>query len=97
MLDLVARTPRLRPVLAALPVAGWSGTLARRYRVGPTRAAAGVIRAKTGTLTGVSSLAGVVHDKSGGLLAFAFIADRAPSTPLADAALDRLAARLARL
>jgi D-alanyl-D-alanine carboxypeptidase/D-alanyl-D-alanine-endopeptidase (penicillin-binding protein 4) len=95
VLRITAMTPRLRTVLAALPVAGWSGTLAGRYRVGPARAAAGVIRAKTGTLTAVSSLAGLVHDRSGRLLAFAFIADRAQSNAVADAALDRLAARLA--
>jgi D-alanyl-D-alanine carboxypeptidase/D-alanyl-D-alanine-endopeptidase (penicillin-binding protein 4) len=95
VLRSIAMTPRLRTVLAALPVAGWSGTLAGRYRVGPARAAAGLIRAKTGTLTAVSSLAGLVHDRSGRLLAFAFIADRAQSNAVADAALDRLAARLA--
>jgi D-alanyl-D-alanine carboxypeptidase/D-alanyl-D-alanine-endopeptidase (penicillin-binding protein 4) len=95
VLRIVASTPRLRTVLAALPVAGWSGTLAGRYRVGPSRSAAGVIRAKTGTLTAVSSLVGLVHDHSGRLLAFAFIADRAQSNAVADAALDRLAARLA--
>jgi D-alanyl-D-alanine carboxypeptidase/D-alanyl-D-alanine-endopeptidase (penicillin-binding protein 4) len=94
VLRTVASTPRLHAVLAALPVAGWSGTLAGRYRAGPARSAAGVIRAKTGTLTAVSSLAGLVHDRSGRLLAFAFIADRAQSNALADAALDRLAARL---
>jgi D-alanyl-D-alanine carboxypeptidase/D-alanyl-D-alanine-endopeptidase (penicillin-binding protein 4) len=97
VLRTVAMTARLHPVLAALPVAGWSGTLAARYRAGPARSAAGVIRAKTGTLTAVSSLAGLVHDRSGRLLAFAFIADRAQSNAVADAALDRLAARLAGL
>jgi D-alanyl-D-alanine carboxypeptidase/D-alanyl-D-alanine-endopeptidase (penicillin-binding protein 4) len=54
-----------------------------------------VIRAKTGTLTGVSSLVGLVHDRDGRLLAFAFIADRTGATPAAEAALDVLAARLA--
>lgn len=88
--------PRLHDVLAGLPVGAWSGTLADRYVAGTgSGAAAGEVRAKTGTLTGVSSLAGVVHDASGRLLAFAFIADRAPSTAAADAALDRAVAALA--
>jgi D-alanyl-D-alanine carboxypeptidase/D-alanyl-D-alanine-endopeptidase (penicillin-binding protein 4) len=83
-------------VLDMLPVAAWSGTLADRY-VGS--AGAGVIRAKTGTLTGVSTLAGLVHDKDGRLLAFALMADRvgpsAADTTKAEAALDRAATTLA--
>jgi D-alanyl-D-alanine carboxypeptidase/D-alanyl-D-alanine-endopeptidase (penicillin-binding protein 4) len=54
------------------------------------------VRAKTGTLTGVSALAGLVHDANGRLLIFAFNADRVRSTPAAEAALDDLAAALAR-
>ena len=95
VLRLAARTPRLRDVIAGLPVAAWSGTLAGRYLTGAARAGAGVVRAKTGTLTGVSTLAGLVHDRSGRLLAFAFMADRAGATPAAEAALDAVAARLA--
>ncbi|MDT4928312.1 MAG: hypothetical protein QOF92_1179 [Pseudonocardiales bacterium] len=87
--------PALHSVASALPVAAWSGTLASRYRGSSTQAGAGVIRAKTGTLTGVSSLVGLVHDRDGRLLAFAFIADRTGATPAAEAALDVLAARLA--
>jgi len=83
-------------VLDMLPVAAWTGTLADRY-VGS--AGAGVIRAKTGTLTGVSTLAGLVHDKDGRLLAFALMADRvgpsAADTTKAEAALDRAASTLA--
>jgi D-alanyl-D-alanine carboxypeptidase/D-alanyl-D-alanine-endopeptidase (penicillin-binding protein 4) len=87
--------PALHSVLAGMPVAGWSGTLADRYLSGASRVAAGVVRAKTGTLTGVSTLAGLVHDKSGRLLAFAFLADGVPSTYDADRALDLLAGKLA--
>ena len=88
--------PELHDVLAGLPVGAWSGTLADRYLASSgSDAAAGAVRAKTGTLTGVSSLAGVVHDSSGRLLAFAFIADHAPSTAAADSALDRVVAALA--
>ena len=76
-----------------LPVAGWSGTLAERYTTGGQRFAAGRVRAKTGTLSTVSSLAGLVRDRSGALLLFSFDADRAVGTFGAEAALDALACR----
>lgn len=88
--------PELRPLLAGLPVAGLTGTIADRFRSGPPRAGAGVVRAKTGTLTGVSALAGYVVDADGRVLVFALLADRAPSTEAAEDALDRLTGRLAR-
>ncbi len=92
-----AAAANVRFALGALPVAGWSGTLATRYGTSPDMTAAGRIRAKTGTLTGVSSLAGVVRDRSGRLLVFALDADRAPpgGSYGADAALDRVATVLA--
>lgn len=92
----VTGSATLHEVIAALPVAAWSGTLDTRYLSGAARSGAGLVRAKTGTLTGVSSLAGVVHDRGGRLLGFAFIADRVASTPAADDALDELSAALAR-
>ncbi len=96
LLAVVAtRRGPLGDIVAGLPVAGWSGSLVDRYVAGSARAAAGLLRAKTGTLTGVSALAGLVHDRAGRLLAFAFIADRTASTPAAEAALDTVAARLA--
>jgi D-alanyl-D-alanine carboxypeptidase/D-alanyl-D-alanine-endopeptidase (penicillin-binding protein 4) len=87
--------PRLHAVAAALPVAGWSGTLATRYVRGRTHAAAGLVRAKTGTLTGVSTLAGVVHDHSGRLLGFALLAEHTGPTAAAEAALDSVVTALA--
>lgn len=87
--------PRLRPLVEGLPVAGLTGTLAERYLDKPTAMAAGVVRAKTGTLTGVNALAGLVIDRSGRLLIFAFLASDAPSPGLIVPALDLLAARLA--
>ena len=88
---------RLTPVLAGLPVAGFTGTLSDRYREGDSLPAAGVVRAKTGTLNGVSALAGLVRTADGRLLAFDLTADGVPSgaTRQAEAALDRLAAALA--
>jgi serine-type D-Ala-D-Ala carboxypeptidase/endopeptidase (penicillin-binding protein 4) len=91
----VGRLPELAPVVAGLPVAGASGTLNDRYRHAPASAAAGVLRAKTGTLAGVNSLAGTVVDAEGRLLIFAFLTDRATDPTRTERALDRLAARLA--
>ncbi|MCX5247979.1 D-alanyl-D-alanine carboxypeptidase/D-alanyl-D-alanine-endopeptidase [Streptomyces sp. NBC_00201] len=83
--------PELRPVLTGLPVAGFTGTLTTRYADG----AAGVVRAKTGTLTGVNTLAGTVVDQDGRLLAFAFLASDTTSAGEAQSALDRTATALA--
>jgi D-alanyl-D-alanine carboxypeptidase/D-alanyl-D-alanine-endopeptidase (penicillin-binding protein 4) len=84
-------------VFAALPVAGWSGTLADRYRTPrPTAAGAGQVRAKTGSLNQVDTLVGVVTTADGRLLAFALLADAVRVGPAtARAALDRIAATLA--
>ncbi|MDX2603997.1 D-alanyl-D-alanine carboxypeptidase/D-alanyl-D-alanine-endopeptidase [Streptomyces caniscabiei] len=68
--------PGLRPVLTGLPVAGFTGTLRNRY---PSDAdGTGVVRAKTGTLSNVNTLAGTVVDADGRLLAFAFLATETP-------------------
>jgi serine-type D-Ala-D-Ala carboxypeptidase/endopeptidase (penicillin-binding protein 4) len=87
----------LSPLLTGLPVAGFDGTLADRYRGGPQVPGAGVVRAKTGTLRGVSTLSGVVRTVEGRLLAFALAADAVPegATRAAEGALDRLAASFA--
>ncbi|MER6673879.1 D-alanyl-D-alanine carboxypeptidase/D-alanyl-D-alanine-endopeptidase [Streptomyces sp. NPDC000983] len=83
--------PELRPILTGLPVAGFTGTLAGRY----TDGAAGLVRAKTGTLTGVNALAGTVVDRDGHLLAFAFLAADTTDPGAAQAALDAAANALA--
>jgi serine-type D-Ala-D-Ala carboxypeptidase/endopeptidase (penicillin-binding protein 4) len=89
--------PELRALLAGLPVAGFLGTLSTRFTTSASAAGIGAVRAKTGTLTNVSSLAGVVVDADGRQLAFALIAGHVPSSsPLAaEAALDRVAAAIA--
>ena len=85
----------LRPILTGLPVAGGGGTLSDRFTDGRSVAGRGVVRAKTGTLSGASSLAGVVSDVDGRLLVFAFISN---GTSPADARpkLDAIAAALSR-
>ena len=92
--------PGLHVVIGDLPIAGWSGTLGARYTRGSANGGAGLVRAKTGTLTSLSALAGVVHDTAGRLLVFAVIADRvgakATDTEAAEAAIDQVAATLAR-
>ncbi|MFE5048246.1 D-alanyl-D-alanine carboxypeptidase/D-alanyl-D-alanine-endopeptidase [Streptomyces sp. NPDC056637] len=87
--------PGLRPVLTGLPVAGFTGTLSKRYTDAADAAGVGLVRAKTGTLTGVNTLAGTVVDADGRLLVFAFMTDGTVNPGQAQAALDRLASTVA--
>jgi len=86
------RTAKLRPLLGGLPVAGGSGTLEDRYK-GGTSDARGWLRAKTGSLTGVNSLAGIVLDKDNRPLVFAFLTSGTTLTT-ARPALDAVSAAL---
>ncbi len=86
------RTVALRPLLVGLPVAGGSGTLADRYH-GPAAVGRGWVRAKTGTLTGVNSLAGTVLDTDGRVLVFALLSN-GPNPVSVRPRLDALAAGL---
>jgi D-alanyl-D-alanine carboxypeptidase/D-alanyl-D-alanine-endopeptidase (penicillin-binding protein 4) len=79
LLRLATTDAALAPVLSGLPVARFTGTLSTRYDKGAATRAAGLVRAKTGSLDNVSTLAGVVETRSGRLLVFAFAADRLPS------------------
>jgi D-alanyl-D-alanine carboxypeptidase/D-alanyl-D-alanine-endopeptidase (penicillin-binding protein 4) len=95
VLRLATTTPALAAIGQGLPVAGFSGTLAQRYRAGPQKRAAGVVRAKTGTLATVSALAGFVADRSGDLLAFALQVPASPDVAAAETDLDRITSALA--
>lgn len=100
VLELATDRPQYRALLAGLPVAGFSGTLSAGESVfaGISGAALGSVRAKTGNLGTVTSLAGLAYDKSGGVLVFAIMADQVPSAGLlkeAANAIDVAAAALA--
>jgi D-alanyl-D-alanine carboxypeptidase/D-alanyl-D-alanine-endopeptidase (penicillin-binding protein 4) len=87
--------PMLSSMFAGLPVAGWSGTLRTRFATpAPNRAGQGLVRAKTGSLTGVNTISGQLVTRDGRLLVFAIMADRTGDSISARAALDRIAARL---
>lgn len=84
-------------VLSRLPVSGWNGTLHNRFQATGSTDGAGGVRAKTGSLPGVSSLAGTVVTRDGRLLVFTIINNgEQPRGPLAARAdLDRIVTALA--
>ena len=88
--------PALWHLLTGMPVAGFTGTLAARFLtdVATGGEGAGEVRAKTGTLTGVSTLAGTatVDDRP---VAFVVMGNGVTDTLAARAALDRFAALVA--
>jgi D-alanyl-D-alanine carboxypeptidase/D-alanyl-D-alanine-endopeptidase (penicillin-binding protein 4) len=91
------KQPAITSIFAGLPVAGWSGTLTNRFATPATnKAAQGNVRAKTGTLSGVNTMAGQLVTKDGRLLVFAVMASGTPSAAKAKSALDAVVARLAR-
>jgi serine-type D-Ala-D-Ala carboxypeptidase/endopeptidase (penicillin-binding protein 4) len=99
-LQLATTSPRIRSLLAGLPVAGFSGTLSAGQSVfaGIGGPALGSVRAKTGNLDTVTALAGLATDRAGRTLAFAFMADEIPAAGqlrTAANAIDDAAAALA--
>ncbi|HHW82688.1 MAG TPA: D-alanyl-D-alanine carboxypeptidase/D-alanyl-D-alanine-endopeptidase [Actinomycetales bacterium] len=68
-LALGGTNPRLNPLVEGFPIAYLDGTLADRLHAVP-----GEIRAKTGTLTTVVSLTGIVEARSGARLTFSVVA-----------------------
>ena len=100
VVEIAMADARVRGALAGLPVAGFSGTLSAGQSVfsGIGGAALGSVRAKTGNLGTVTALAGLVTDKNGATLAFAFMADQIPAAGMlrtAANAIDEAAAALA--
>lgn len=93
LLDVLDAAGASGPLAAGLPVAGRSGTLAKRL-LGTT--AAGRVRAKTGTLDHVASLAGFVDRPGTTPLEFALIANDLPDRTATGRVLqDRVALALA--
>jgi D-alanyl-D-alanine carboxypeptidase len=71
---------RLRPVITGMPVAGFSGTLGPGSFFGPFgKDGLGMVRAKTGNLNHVATMAGVALTTHGQLLAFAFMGNDIPA------------------
>ena len=81
------------PFLRALPVAGLDGSLGNRMRGTP---AEGNVRAKTGTMSNIRSLAGYVMTRDRERLAFVVMVNNFEGTGAdANAAIDAIAVRLA--
>lgn len=76
---------------ASLPRAGTRRELGRMYRT----AAAGNLRAKTGTIEGVSALTGLVRSGDGERLAFSIMVNASPSQTRAKRVENQIGARLA--
>jgi serine-type D-Ala-D-Ala carboxypeptidase/endopeptidase (penicillin-binding protein 4) len=104
VLTLAASRPQLRAAITGLPVAGFLGTLSSGDSdfggigglAGGT--ARGVVRAKTGNLSTVATLAGLAYDRQGRLLIFAIMAPQVPGAgqlQSAANAIDSAAAGLA--
>jgi len=91
----VVRGERWAPIVQGLAVAGVTGTLTDRFATKATTQGRGVVRAKTGTLTGVGSLAGTVVDDDGRPLVFVVIGNNVRSQAQARDTMDRIASRLA--
>ncbi|GAA4841872.1 D-alanyl-D-alanine carboxypeptidase/D-alanyl-D-alanine-endopeptidase [Luteimicrobium xylanilyticum] len=65
--------PELTGIVSMLPISGLRGTLDDRFLDGDAR---GMVRAKTGSLNGVTSLAGTLVTKDGRELLFVVMADK---------------------
>jgi D-alanyl-D-alanine carboxypeptidase/D-alanyl-D-alanine-endopeptidase (penicillin-binding protein 4) len=92
LLDHLTRTAIATEFASSLPEAGNQLGLHRMYGT----PAAGNLRAKTGTIRGVSSLSGYVTTADGERLAFSILANNVPSTPREKRSEDAIGARLAR-
>lgn len=68
--------PTFAEMLSALPLAGLDGTLKKRLT---NQGVQGWVRGKTGSMTGIVSLAGYAGSKSGVMKAFAFVFNGKPN------------------
>jgi serine-type D-Ala-D-Ala carboxypeptidase/endopeptidase (penicillin-binding protein 4) len=74
---IYTRFPLAYEYIAALPVSAQDGTLQRRFVREHSR---GLIRAKTGSMTGISSLSGYIYTTNGHTLAFTLYINTLPGT-----------------
>lgn len=94
LLGYAWRTPYIKEhLLPSLPVAGYDGTLQKRM-IGTE--AEGNVRAKTGTVTGISSLAGYLTTVGGHTLAFAIINQGIGSSAIGRTFQDKVCQELCR-
>lgn len=91
LLAFMEKSPHRDAYLETLPEAAVDRGLRRMQQT----AAAGNLRAKTGTIDRVSSLSGYVRAANGELLAFSILSNDVPSTWKAKRIEDRIGARLA--
>lgn len=91
----MAGSPYFEIYRSALPLAGVSGTLRTRFRNTP---AAQTVRAKTGTLTGVSSLSGYVPNSEYNTLLFSILVNQSDqSSAMLRTAIDEIVVLLTQL
>ena len=91
LLQRMAETETWDHYWASLPQAGTRRELRRMYQT----AAAGNLRAKTGTIEGVSALSGIVRSRDQERLAFSILLNGTPSTTRAKRVENLVGARLA--
>lgn len=93
LLNAMWRGPNREFYADSLPLGGEDGTLEHRFAQSPL---SGRIRAKTGSLRGVSALSGYAATRSGRILTFsAFVNNHAGSSRLAREFLDKIALEIA--
>lgn len=88
--------PLYAPLFVTMPISGYSGSLAPRFGAADTEDATGLVRAKTGSLTGVRSLTGTYATVDGGAAVFSLIANDIPEGGdwLATTVIDEILAAL---
>lgn len=94
-LQTMAKSPVASVYQASLPVAGRTGTLKNRFRDTP---AEGIVQAKTGTMSGVVSLAGYVNAPKYGPVVFSIMVNQSEQpTRIVRQAVDEIVVLLAQL